>query len=256
MSNILAIVSAKGGVGKSTIAANLAVALHALGHPTLAIDLDPQNALRFHFSLDANSAKGLVNSSEAGFGELIEMTQAGVALLPYGESQESQRRAFETRLNNNPTWLVEQLHALSMPDNAIVVLDTSPGSSVYMTQALTAATLALAVVLPDAGSYVTLPQMKSLFDTYCIGRPEFRDYGVVVNQTDQSRALNRDVLAMLRASFNERIIGRIHQDQSISEALAWGQSVLQYAPYSEGASDLFACAKWVSAHIFNESAIP
>lgn len=254
MTNVLSIVSAKGGVGKSTIAANLAVALQALGHPTLAIDLDPQNSLRFHFSLKAESARGLIDADETNFGELVETTQAGVYLLAYGECNEGQRRSFEARLADNPYWLVERLSQLSLPANAIVVLDTPPGSSVYMTQALTAATLALTVVLPDAGSYVTLPQMKSLVDYYCIGRKEFRDYGIVVNQTDQSRALSRDVLAMLRASFNGKLVGRIHQDQSISEALAYGQSVLQYSPYSEGASDLLACAKWVSAGIKDEGA--
>jgi len=254
MKNVLSIVSAKGGVGKSTVAANLAAALHELGHPALAIDLDPQNGLRFHFSFEAGSAPGLVSADASNFGELIEMTPSGVALLSYGECTETQRRDFEGRLIDNPRWLVERLNQLSMPDNAVVVLDTPPGPSVYMTQALTAATVALTVVLPDAGSYVTLPQMKSLFDTYCIGRSEFRDYGVVVNQSDQSRALSRDVLSMLRASFGERIVGRIHQDQSISEALAWGQSVLQYAPFSEGASDLRVCAKWVSARLSSPGA--
>jgi len=38
--HVLVVSSAKGGVGKSTIAANLAVALHRLGHPTGLMDAD------------------------------------------------------------------------------------------------------------------------------------------------------------------------------------------------------------------------
>lgn len=254
--NVVSVVSAKGGVGKSTLAANISIALHEMGHPTLAVDLDPQNGLRFHFSFEAGASQGLVGSNQNNFGEMIEGTPSGVALLAYGECNEKQRRSFEEVLADNPSWLVQRFRQLSLPDNAVIVLDTPPGPSVYMTQALTAATIALTVVLPDAGSYVTLPHMKSLFDTYCIGRKGFLDYGVIVNQTDQSRALSRDVTAMLRASFGERIVGRIHQDQAISEALAYGQSVFAFAPYSEGASDIRACARWVSERLSRQAHWP
>lgn len=247
--SVLSVVSAKGGVGKSTVAANIAVALHQLGHPVLAIDLDPQNGLSFHFSFEAGSTPGLAHAGSESLGGLIQATSSGVALLTYGQHDEARRQAFESRLSQNPRWLAESIEQLNLAEDTVVVLDTPPGPSVYMTQALNAASFALTVVLPDAGSYVTLPQMKALFDTYCIGRDGFVDYGILVNQIDQSRNLSRDVAAMLRASFGDKVVGRIHQDQAISEALAFGQSVLQYAPYSEGASDITACARWISERL-------
>lgn len=247
--NVISVVSAKGGVGKTTIAANLAVALHELGHPVLAVDLDPQNSLRFHFSFEAGAGRGLVHGQDTRLKDLIQPTPIGVALIPYGQFDESQRLTFESLLARQPDWLAQQLHELSLADDAVVILDTPPGASVYMTQALTAATFALAVVLPDAGSYVTLPQLKGLFETYCIGRPGFRDFGMVINQVDQSKKLNSDVTSMVRATLGERVIGRIHEDQSITEALAFGQTVLQYAPLSEGAADVNACAKRISERL-------
>lgn len=244
--NILSIVSAKGGVGKSTMVANLSVAFHEMGHPVLAVDLDPQNGLRFHFSFDAGSGPGLIHAHEQTLSSLIEPTSSGVHLLSYGQSNESERLAFEHGLRDEPDWFASRVKQLGLADDAIVVVDTPPGPSLYMTQALNAATVALAVVLPDAGSYLTLPQMTALFDTYCVGRDGFVDFGFVINQVDQSKALNRDAAAMMRASLKERVAGRVHQDQAVSEALAFGQSVLHYAPYSEAASDVRTCAKWVS----------
>jgi CO dehydrogenase nickel-insertion accessory protein CooC1 len=44
---IVAVISPKGGVGKTTVTANLAAELTKSGEHVLALDLDPQNALRF-----------------------------------------------------------------------------------------------------------------------------------------------------------------------------------------------------------------
>ena len=63
---VVAIVSAKGGVGKSTIAANLAVALNRHARTVLAVDLDPQNALHLHLGGKPQDIGGLSRASVAG----------------------------------------------------------------------------------------------------------------------------------------------------------------------------------------------
>jgi ATPases involved in chromosome partitioning len=46
---VISVVNFKGGVGKTTITANLAYGLHARGKRVLAIDIDPQSSLTFSF---------------------------------------------------------------------------------------------------------------------------------------------------------------------------------------------------------------
>ncbi len=46
MAKVIAILNQKGGVGKTTIAAHLAYALHKAGYSVLLIDSDPQGSLR------------------------------------------------------------------------------------------------------------------------------------------------------------------------------------------------------------------
>ncbi len=49
---VVALVSINGGVGRSTLATALSSGLQRLGESVVALDLDPQNALRQHFGVD------------------------------------------------------------------------------------------------------------------------------------------------------------------------------------------------------------
>ena len=52
MGQILAIVSSKGGVGKTTTAVNLAAAFASLDFPTLLVEADPQCGIVANFGFD------------------------------------------------------------------------------------------------------------------------------------------------------------------------------------------------------------
>ena len=51
---LICVCSPKGGVGKTTLAANLAYSLARTGSKVLALDFDVQNALRLHFGVPLN----------------------------------------------------------------------------------------------------------------------------------------------------------------------------------------------------------
>src|SRR5690606_21032701 len=111
---------------------------------------------------------------------------------------------FEQLLDSEPHWVAESLARLHLPHDAIVLLDTPPGPSVYLRQALAAANLVLVAVLADAASYATVPMMENLISTYCDGRPGFIDHAYVINQANQARQLSRDVTQVMRLHFGER----------------------------------------------------
>ncbi len=243
---VIAIVSAKGGVGKTTLTANLATALQREGVATLlVVDMDPQNALGLHFGADPRSLAGVSRASLAGedWGSVCVQSPSGVHVLPYGVVNESDRVAFERHLDAHPNWLVQQLQGLELPEDAVVLIDTPPGPSVYMQQALSTAQVVVVVSLPDAASYAALALMQRLVHTYCAPRPDFSETLYVLNQVDGARQLSKDITRVMQDNLGERLVGVVHEDQAVREALAYDQSVLEYDPQGQAADDLRKCAR-------------
>ncbi|RAS25807.1 cellulose biosynthesis protein BcsQ [Paraburkholderia bryophila] len=245
---VIAVVSAKGGVGKTTLAANLACVLAAGGRRVIAIDLDPQNALRLHFGVPLDSIDGLSRATLTGdpWQTVLFDGLDGVTVLPYGAVLEDDRRRFEALIDQDPHWLAQALQNLRLDASDVVIIDTPPGSSAYVRAALSTATFALNVVLADAASYAAIPLMERLIDTYATPRAEFGGVGYVANQIDQSRHLTKDVLKVLRQMLGARLFpGVIHLDEGVSEALACDTTLIHYDPLSQAAADFRACGAWL-----------
>ncbi|HXZ07917.1 MAG TPA: cellulose biosynthesis protein BcsQ [Paraburkholderia sp.] len=249
---VIAVVSAKGGVGKTTLAANLASVLATRGRRVIAVDLDPQNALRLHFGVGLDSIDGLSRATLSGDAWQTIMMDGvdGVSVLPYGALIEDDRRRFEAHLEQDPLWVAQKLTSLRLDTNDIVIIDTPPGSSTYTRSALSAAHFVLNVVLADAASYAAIPQMERMIEAYAAPRPDFAGEGYVVNQVDQSRQLSKDVLKVLRQLLGAKLFsGVIHADEAMSESLACDTTLIHYDPLSQAAADLRACGDWLLASI-------
>lgn len=255
---IVAVISAKGGVGKSTLAAGLATAMQRQGQTVLAVDLDPQSALSNHLGVAISplqvDSPGLAHcAGDADMRAFCQPTPSGVFLLPYGGVDEIQRRALECQLADEPNWLARHLSELQLEDGSLVVLDTPPGPSVYLQQALSVANVALVVTLADAASYSTLPMVDRLLATYTAGRNDFYESTYVINQVDRSLKLSKDITQIMRGILGDRLAGIVHRDQSVAEALAYNQSVLDYDTSGQGCHDILAIAVTVSEKLESTS---
>ncbi len=244
---IVAFVSGKGGVGKSTLAANIAVALAQRKKKILLIDLDPQNAQRFHLSMDPDEVAGLVR-------EGIVMTSVfespfDVSFIPFGRVTEQELQDFEVHLQHDPEWVDNSLHAIGEDVFDFVVLDTPPGPSVYLVQALRAAHCALVVVLADASSLATIDKMLALVDEYTTDHADFQGSHLLINQMPIHSKLGHQVRTALQAHYPAQLIPvSIHMDAHVSQALAYERPVLQYEPGCKASLDIQYVTDWLVSH--------
>jgi cellulose synthase operon protein YhjQ len=235
----IVIASANGGTGKTTLCANLAIALRGLGRDIVVVDLSPQNALRLHAGLDPATGDGLSRAtlSERPWSEIQAEAETGYGVIPFGALNETDRRAFEALLDAQPEALARHLDRLDLNDETIVLIDTPAGASVYLEQALANADMVVTTLLADAASYASFPVFEGILHTYCRAEA-FEQRRYVLNRVDRSRQLSSDVTQLFSTRLKDRLLGVLHDDQAVCEALASQLPVLRYEGHSQAAVDL------------------
>lgn len=237
--------SPKGGVGRTTLAATVGVALHRLGRRVVAVDLDRQNALRLNFELPED-LPGIADEIDSGrdWGELAVETPAGILLVPFGAIAAADALRVQSHIAQNPGWLRDRLMPLIEQRDLLVVADMPAAPSAINLEIDAVADLHLLVLMADAMSLALLPKLQQ--GDYLLGADDrMPRLGYVLNQVDPRRQLCRDVLALSRDVLGDALYGIVHQDEGVAEAAACQLTVLDYAPDSVASQDITVIARRV-----------
>jgi len=232
---VILVHSPKGGVGRTTVAANLAAQFARAGRDVTAIDFDPQQSLRLHFGyrpgVDLSGGDG---GEDAARGVL---TERGVHLIASG----AQAFALPPRpdakdLADLPARLEDSFGA-----SDVVVIDLPADGGVFLDVLGGIASVELGVMLADAASMAMLPAMAA--------RQTDAERLFLINQIDDRRRLSRDAMRLLGRRVGREAMAFIRRDEAICEALAMLRPVVDFAPESVGSYDFSHLARIVEHRI-------
>lgn len=196
---VIAVYSVKGGVGKTTLAVDMAWRSATLsGHPTLLWDLDPQGGAGWLLGLpDRNeSSAASVFRKDSKPGDLITPTRySGLAVLQADESMRS-LPATLARIGKRKR-LARTAAALSGAYERIII-DCPPAINEISEQVFAAADLLIVPLPPSPLSARALPMIQA---EILANHPRHPPILPVLSMYDARRKLHRDVHAGFAAGW-------------------------------------------------------
>jgi len=241
---ILAVFSLAGGVGKTSLLASLGRALAAHGERILLIDTAVYGLLPFFFGA-RDQRPGLLRTFNPP-GTSLEPPIQLVTLDPDGHTPEGQTNTPQDQQSAQAQdWLAQEVGRYSRGVSRVLVdLPTASGATTRRVMRL--APTILVPILPDMNSVVSVGAIEAFFRNSSTGnvRPIMPYY--VLNQFDYSLPLHLDVRELLREQIGDRLLPfALRRSTAVSEALAEGMTVMDYAPSAVVAEDYASLAEWV-----------
>lgn len=231
---LIAFASPKGGVGKTTVTAHVAALLARRGFKVIALDLDPQNALRFHLGVSLREERSFASRLDARppWRDALIEAHSGVRVLPFGAVDPGRALELAQLLTTQPQLLAEPVREMLAVPDLIVLLDSPPGPNAALTALTPYLDLMVLLLLADAGSAAIIPQIAN---NRFLGRGTLASRSadravLVLNQVDEDEPLSDAVFDMARAALGTRLIGAICRDQEMAEALADKRMLLDAEP--------------------------
>jgi len=253
----IAVMNQKGGVGKTTTAVNLGVALAEAGQRVCLVDLDPQAHASLHVGMEPRENRPSVYDVLVGQSPLREVRQEvypNFWVVP----SDLDLAAAEVELAGvvgREMILRDKLQEDGEPFDYLVV-DCPPSLGVLTLNALGAVA---EVLIPLQPQFLALHGLSKLLETIELVakriNPLLRVTGVVFCMYDATTRLAQEVIRDVEEFFASadqkpspwsqvRIFQtRIRRNVRLAEAPSFGQSIFHYAPQSPGAEDYRALAE-------------
>ena len=227
MARRVVIASQKGGVGKTTVALNLAVALAERGRRTLLADLDPQGAIGLSLAQGDTDFAGLAEllSGVATPAEAIVATRlAGLSLLPRGRLDATDVDSFEAEVARADA--LEK--AFSACDKAfdILVVDTPSGLGRVTSAALACADFVLLAFQTESLSLRSVGQaLKVVEHVQATRNPRLRLVGILPTLVERERPGSHTVLSEIWNGFPDALETIVPRTEAFARASTLGVPV-------------------------------
>ena len=227
MATTIAVLSQKGGTGKTTTVRTLADVFGRVGLDVLAVDLDPQGNLSDYFDVAADAEPTVADVLD-GRARAIDAVKDGV--LPANLGLAESELVLSGKMGREMT--LKRALREAKRRYEVILIDCPPALGLLTVNALVAADYAL---LSTEAQYFSLQGVEQALELLDLARdslhPDLEWLGVVLNIADLRTIHSREALEQLRERFDDKVFGAvIRQSIRYAESAERGLSIIDYRP--------------------------
>jgi chromosome partitioning protein len=228
MAVTIAVLSQKGGTGKTTAVRTLADAFRRIGVQVLVVDLDPQGNLSDYFDVPADAAPSVADVLDGRVRAVDAIHDGGI--LPANLGLAESELVLSGKMGRELTLRRGLREAKRGYD--LVLIDCPPTLGLLTVNALVAADHAL---ISTEAQYFSLQGVEQALELIGLAReslhPELEWLGVVLNIADMRTIHSREAHEQLRKRFGEKVFTTvIRQSIRYAESAERAVSILDYRP--------------------------
>jgi chromosome partitioning protein len=216
MAHTIAVLSQKGGTGKTTAVRTLTDVFRRSGVRTLAVDLDPQGNLSDYFDLPTD-AKPTTADVLSGRSTAVKAIQAD--MIPANLTLAEAELMLGGKIGRELT--LKRALAKLPEEYELVLVDCPPSLGLLTVNALVAADYAL---ITAEAQYFALQGVEQAMEVVELARdslnPELSLLGVLLNLADMRTVHSREALASLKERFGEKVVF----DTVVRASIAYAES--------------------------------
>jgi chromosome partitioning protein len=227
MAYTIAVLSQKGGTGKTTTVRTLTDVLRRSGVRTLAVDLDPQGNLSDYFDVppDAEPTIADVLAGRAKASEAIHED-----IIPANLSLAEAELMLGGKMGRELT--LRRALAEMAADYEVILIDCPPSLGLLTVNALVAADRAL---ITAEAQYFALQGVEQAIEVVELARdslnPQLTLLGVLLNLADMRTVHSREALASLKERFGEQVFDSVIRTSiAYAESAERARSILDHRP--------------------------
>lgn len=259
---IISVHHTKGGVGKTTIAYNLAANLARAGFRTLLIDLDPSGGATKLAGLDPSDADSVPHTMLDVFMKRASIDE--IAVHPFGDEVPLSLVTCSPAFAQAPTYLTMQPGADSFLKRSLrgveadfVVMDMAPNWNILHVNMYLAVDMVIAPTIPEGMSVQSFEELKGyvleVVEAHEIDPPPIIVLPNNVNQSIGAHRKNMEAITGLGAPIAEDALGMIvvPQDATIKTANDKCEPVAVMYPASKGGYAIRRLASLITQEALN-----